>query len=52
MAQNTNHVIKLSIEPAVVGHISKEMWAVERLPARGELCASHGLKTNHNYAQK
>jgi len=48
MAQNTNHVIKLSIEPTVVGHISKGVWVVARLPARGELCASHGIKTNHN----
>jgi len=39
MAQNTNHVIKLSIEPAVVGHIPKGVWVVARLPARGELCA-------------
>jgi hypothetical protein len=46
MAQNTNHVIKLSIEPAVVGHIPKGVWVAARLPARGELCAykkSHGL---------
>jgi len=47
MAQNTNHVIKLSIEPAVVGHTPKGAWVVARLPARGELCASHGIKTNH-----